>query len=73
MGGRRQKEGRREGGDWGKVARLPPWMWQEEETAGSSERFRATGDKNFVCQIISGNCQQKDFVPLIMTISLQLR
>ena len=39
----RQKEGRREGGDWGEVARLPPWMWQE---TGSSEKFRATGDDN---------------------------
>ena len=44
--GKRQKEGRREGGDWGEVARLPPWMWKEEN-AGSSERFRATGDDNF--------------------------
>ena len=43
--GKRQKEGRRGGGDWGEMARLPPWMWKEE-LAGSSERFRATGDDN---------------------------
>ena len=39
--GRGQKEGRREGGDWGEVVRLPPWMWQEN---GSREKFRATGE-----------------------------
>ena len=49
-GGKRQKEGRREGGDWKEVARLPPWMWQEEN-AGSSERFRATGDETTFCNL----------------------
>ena len=31
----------KEGGDWGEVKKLPPWMWQDTQT---SERFRATGD-----------------------------
>ena len=37
----KSKEGRKEGGDWGEVKKLPPWMWQDTQT---SERFRATGD-----------------------------
>ena len=69
--GLREKEGRRGGGDWGDVSRLPPWMWQETK---SSERFRATGDtttfssnhilKNFLSQRFRATGNDKLFAKL---------
>ena len=65
--GRQRKEGRREGGDWGEVVRLPPWMWKE---AGSSEKFRATGDDNLffkwypIAEKFRATCDDKHFAKL---------